>query len=274
MTAHLSHLKAAIEERYPRLFQRLTWMRDRLAPYYAEAELRLVPDLCGAEEVALDVGANSGIYTFWMLRSAARVIAFEPNPALSAILRAKFAEEIVGGRLAVQGCAVSDADGEITLYIPHASALASVETGAVDQHGQEVAPVTVPRIRLDGIPDDPVGFIKIDVEGHEAAAVRGGLELIRRDRPNILVESEERHHHGALAELTALLEPLGYRGWYVQGGRLYPLADFDAAVLQSRSALNAEGTHRVKGRVYINNFLFLARGGVAERLSARLASKR
>ncbi|MBB3264995.1 FkbM family methyltransferase [Azospirillum sp. OGB3] len=270
MNHTLSSLKAAIELRHPRVFRRLTWLRDRLAPYYAEPELRLIPALCVPGEAAYDIGANSGIYTFWLCRVAASVTAFEPNPKLASLLESKFAPLIASGRLRVEGCALSDGDGSIVLHIPRSSALASVEAEAVGAHGEEVEAVTVPRRMLDGYDDRPVGFLKIDVEGHEAAVVGGGLRLIGRDRPNLLIEAEERHNPGALAALQARLAPLGYRGYFVLAGRLCTLDGFDPDRHQSRSALNAAGTHRVKGRIYINNFIFVARDGVADRLRAAL----
>ncbi|PWC70933.1 hypothetical protein TSH58_12340 [Azospirillum sp. TSH58] len=252
------------------MFRRLTWLRDRLAPYYAEPELRLLPALCVPGEAAYDIGANSGIYTFWLCRSASSVTAFEPNPKLAALLEAKFAPLVASGRLRVEGCALSDGDGSIVLHVPRSSALASVEAGAVGAHGEEVETVTVPRRTLDRYDDRPVGFLKIDVEGHETAVVGGGLALIGRDRPNLLIEAEERHNPGALAALQALLAPLGYRGYFVLAGRLCTLDGFDPARHQSRAALNAAGTHRVKGQVYINNFIFVARDGMADRLRAAL----
>ncbi|MDQ2104349.1 FkbM family methyltransferase [Azospirillum isscasi] len=270
MTNPLSELKAAIEARHPALFRRLTWMRDRLAPFYAEPELRLLPALCAPGEAAYDIGANSGIYTFWLCRSADRVTAFEPNPKLAALLKDKFAPLVASGRLRVEGCALSDGEGSILLHVPRSSALASVEAGAVGTHGQAVETVTVPRLKLDRFDDGPVGFLKIDVEGHEAAVIGGGLRLIGRDRPNLLIEAEERHNPGALAKLRSLLDPLDYRGYFVLSNRLCPLDGFDLERHQARSALNAAGTHRRKGSLYINNFLFIARDGVADRLRAAL----
>lgn len=274
MNQRLSSLKALVEARCPRLFRRLSWVRDRLAPYYAEPELRLLPALCAPGEAAFDIGANSGIYTFWLCRTVAHVTAFEPNPALAALLASKFAAPVAAGRLRVEGCALSDGEGSIALHVPEFSALASVEAGAVDAHGKTVAAVSVPRATLDRFDDGtPVGFLKIDVEGHEAAVIRGGLRLIGRHRPTILVEAEERHSPGTLATVRGLLEPLGYRGYFALSGRLQDLDGFDPARHQSRSALNEAGTHRVKGATYVNNFIFVARDGVTDRLRALLGSR-
>jgi FkbM family methyltransferase len=39
-----------------------------------------------------------------------------------------------------------------------------------------------------------VGFIKIDVEGHELAVINGATTLLTTQRPLLLIEIEARHH--------------------------------------------------------------------------------
>jgi FkbM family methyltransferase len=58
-----------------------------------------------------------------------------------------------------------------------------------------------------------VAFVKIDVEGSEAAAIRGASHLLRRDRPILYVENDRREHS---AELIGLLREYGYEPyWHV-----------------------------------------------------------
>jgi hypothetical protein len=65
-----------------------------------------------------------------------------------------------------------------------------------------------------------VSFVKIDVEGHELAVVKGGMQLIERERPVLVIESEERHHSGAPGEIMQLLIGLGFRALELRDGRL------------------------------------------------------
>jgi hypothetical protein len=58
----------------------------------------------------------------------------------------------------------------------------------------------------------PVGFIKIDVEGHELSVIKGATALIRRDSPIILVELEDRHRPDAMRSFSSFLGGLGYGG--------------------------------------------------------------
>ncbi len=57
----------------------------------------------------------------------------------------------------------------------------AAQGGAPDHVRLDVATV-----RLDEEGLDPVGLIKIDVEGHEAAVLAGALGLIARDHPRLL----------------------------------------------------------------------------------------
>ena len=46
--------------------------------------------------------------------------------------------------------------------------------------------------RLDNVYRGRAGFIKIDVEGHEQAVLDGAVETIRRCKPRMLVEIDDR----------------------------------------------------------------------------------
>jgi len=48
--------------------------------------------------------------------------------------------------------------------------------------------VEVPAITLDQLPLPPIGFIKIDAEGHEPDVLAGARQLLTRDRPLIYTE--------------------------------------------------------------------------------------
>lgn len=250
-------LQAFLSAHSPALYRMLLDLRDRAAPFYADPELALLPALCPAGTVALDIGANTGLYTHWLLRRARLVIAVEPIAGLCHLLTRRFAAAVRGGRLIVENCALSNKDGEATLYVPEGmqalSALHPFDGVA------NVAKVTVPVHRLDSLESIKalrIGFIKIDVEGLESEVIEGGLDLLRRDQPTLLVEAEERHRPGAIASLRGLLEPLGYTGFFRMDGQWQPLESFDAARLQNRAALNEAGSRRRRGQTYINNFVF------------------
>ena len=46
-------------------------------------------------------------------------------------------------------------------------------------------------VRLDDYDTDEVGLIKLDIQGHEYAALQGAKQTILHDHPNILIEMEK-----------------------------------------------------------------------------------
>ncbi len=231
-----------------------------------EPELALVPALCPPGEVFLDVGANRGVYAWVARRAGAAVIAIEPHPAMAAQLRRAF-----GPAIDVRELALSDGTGVVTLHVPRHHGRPLTSRSSLDEGanpGLALTAVEVERARLDDLELPRLGMIKIDVEGHELAVVRGAQARLARDRPPVMIEVEERHHAGAIAAMRAQMAEAGYDGHFLDLGRLRPIAAFDPAVHQRREHAVAPRAGRAPGTIYINNFVFLhqADRAVRERL--------
>ena len=201
----------------------------------------------------MDVGAADGTYLAYLLLYSARVVAFEPRPQAAARLRAHFGATALAQ---LEEVALSDAGGTAEIRIPAQRPMLSTIAGCNLLEGaSDVGMHTVRCARLDDYQLEPVGFIKIDVEGHERAVLEGARETFRKYQPIALVEAEERHSAGSVPGVARFFEDQGYHGYFLLEGRLHPIAAFDAATHQSVS-------HRPNGRrigLYINNFLFIPR---------------
>ena len=195
-----------------------------------EPELGLLPALVARHRVALDVGANKGVYTHALLRLAAAVHAFEPNPEL-----APWLSRLRRPRLTIHPVALGDRDGEGTLRIPvgrggrpsrQGATLAT--TGRVRRGFVEKR---TPVRRLDSLDLGDVGFIKIDAEGFEAEVIAGARETLARCRPVMLIEIEEAHTGEPPALSIGRIESLGYACYALAGGVLTDarLIDLDRA---------------------------------------------
>jgi len=62
-----------------------------------------------------------------------------------------------------------------------------------------------------------IGFIKIDVEGHEKNVLEGAKNLIKKNKPNLLVEIEERHSQLKVEDTINFINNLGYKSYYFDG---------------------------------------------------------
>jgi len=120
----------------------------------------------------VDVGANIGLYSLLLSRLVDRsgsVLAFEPEPNLFATLREN-CESNTATNIFLFQCAL----GEVNrLASFHRSAFNSGDNRLGDASGQYDA-VEVKVQRFDDLqPDSKPDFVKIDVQGHELAALSG-----------------------------------------------------------------------------------------------------
>jgi FkbM family methyltransferase len=135
-------------------------------------------------DVVLDVGANIGWYSVLCDRMAepgVAIFAFEPDPENAALLRRNI-DSNHAARVQVITSAVSDSEREATLHrfgggnrgqhtlLPlYSGDDIQVKTTTLD-HFWSRAGLGTRRLRL----------LKIDIEGHEAAAMRGGAAVLGR----------------------------------------------------------------------------------------------
>lgn len=217
-----------------------------------DIEETLLPFFVRTNGIALDVGANRGIYTRIMLGRNRRVVSIEPNPDCVRVLQRVFKNNvrIIAG-------AASNTNGEATLRVPAGGGdgLGTIESQNLVQGAFKT--VTVKTFRIDDLGLTDVTFMKVDVEGHEISVLEGAMELLKRDRPTILLEAEERHHPGAVRSVRELLEPLNYEGFMLERGTLGSIRHFDPAIHQSTEAAAARSLPGASARAYINNFFFI-----------------
>jgi FkbM family methyltransferase len=180
-----------------------------------EPELAALGSYMPRGGTAVDIGAWFGPWSRRMRRYADQVVAIEAHPELAALLT----RSTTGIR--VVAAAASDESGQIDLVVPPEGARVGVSSV---EHGEGVR-LTVARLAIDDLELTDVRFMKLDVEGHELAALRGAASTIRRDRPLLLLELEERMQPVAAA--IDFLAGWGYRGWVRPQRAWQPLSGFD-----------------------------------------------
>jgi len=183
-------------------------------------------------DVALDIGSNIGFFSILMAGQVGpegRVYAFEPLPRNASLLERSVAENKFEHRLSVVRAAVGDHEHTLELISPVTTNnwggpyLRTGDTSVPPEH--ETTMVRV--IRLDEFPlRRPVSFIKIDAEGAELLALRGGCNLLQTERPTILAELNPSQlaavSNGSATELIAELRAIGYTAYPLGRGGLQP----------------------------------------------------
>jgi FkbM family methyltransferase len=168
-----------------------------------EPEMALLPDLVRDDGVAIDVGANYGVYAYALANRAPVVHCFEPLRECCDYIRAAGSEKI-----AVHNCALSDSSGTLRLHVPLVDGVPRSTRASIERPEGPFQRRDVPVRTLDSFDLPKVGFMKIDVEGAEAAVLRGARATLERDRPNLLVEIDRKRHtlesfHAVIGALRA-----------------------------------------------------------------------
>lgn len=189
---------------------------------YQIKKLRAALERCRSFRTAVDVGAHVGMWTMQLAKRFAAVHSFEPV----AEHRACFAANLSHDHDSLLGAMGIGAD--IGFVGREGASRVTLHPCALGDHAgnvrMETAPTSSGDTRIGGDGDIPlrtldsfdlrdVDFIKLDCEGYELFALKGGEQTISRDLPTIIVEQKPGHaQHFGLGETEAVkwLQSLGY----------------------------------------------------------------
>lgn len=221
---------------------------------YPEPELKLIDRFCSKDLCAIDVGGNYGMYTFYASRRFSTCYTFEPLPYFEPIYKQGFKNKNV----VWQPVALSDKEETAIMRMPVCDrGYSTIDSrnrleGKVDE-SDGIVNVEVKTNRLDSHEIRSVGFLKVDVEGHEMEVLLGAAQTIRSSKPVILVEVEERHREGSVKGVAALLADMGYDCYFLSRKKvLLPFRLFKMDLHQNPAFK----------RDYIRNFLFIHRENI------------
>jgi FkbM family methyltransferase len=167
--------------------------------------------LAQPNQLFVDVGANIGLTSIPVLRvvSASRVLSFEPSPNSLPYLERTVRESSFRDRWEIVPKAAGESVGQAQFW------LAEPEVGGLDgmrdtkRVGERHA-MEVPQTTLDEewrrLNYPRVSSIKIDVEGAETKVLKGAAEVIRSERPHILLEWNRENLAAHGIDVNALLD--------------------------------------------------------------------
>lgn len=156
---------------------------------------RIVMGFLKPGSIFVDIGANVGFYSLLAnerVGAEGRVLSFEPNPVTARKLKTNIA--LSGAKqIELFEMALSDKGGEVRIYCPKDETHGF--TSMRNQGWQDADSYLVPARRLDDvIPKNlsHIDLVKIDVEGAELLVFQGGADTIRKFKPPILLELNEK----------------------------------------------------------------------------------
>ncbi|SMC26362.1 methyltransferase, FkbM family [Desulfacinum hydrothermale DSM 13146] len=211
VTVDGSKLYLAVED--PRAFQAIIELIDSGSDAYS------LKYFIGKGNTFIDVGANYGVFSVVaskLVGPTGMVVSIEPQPLLAKLVK-KNLEANGESPFQVFECGCSDREGSTELFVPRGSSGAAGVYKSFSATGEHrVLKVGLKRLddlvlslRLPGSL-----FVKLDVEGHELAALKGCRDLIRERKPKLMIEINNDAMHSAgvsIEDYVAFLKAMGYK---------------------------------------------------------------
>lgn len=196
-----------------------------------EAEMRWFLAKMKEGDLFVDVGANVGVYTLHASRrvgAKGKVFAFEPTPETHQILventRLNNCSNVICEKIAL-----GERNGTFRLVAGDRPASNSIieATDAFDGRDHVIGMTLDSYCARHQI--GKINFIKVDIEGGEAAFFKGASNTLRKDRPVVVFESL---HTGPLYPEREILIHNGYKLYILNRGTM------EEALLKTSSSGN------------------------------------
>ena len=159
-------------------------------PVYQEPVRKRSLIFVNNKKVALDIGANIGLWSRDLCNTFESVIAFEPVESFRKCLK----RNVHHAALQIEECALGETDTTIEMIITPGN------TGHSHVDQTTVGSGSIPMRRLDSLNLQDIGYIKIDCEGYELPIIRGAEDTIKRCRPVMVVEQKLHEDTGKTRE--------------------------------------------------------------------------
>lgn len=183
--------------------------------YYESEVLESIRPLLGNGAVLWDIGANFGLHaiTAKFLHPGTAVVAFEPNPAMASEILANSRRN--GLELRISPLALSDSAGAATFHVNDQgnSGMSTLHPWSEGHYDRQI---TVECARADAVVEssrfEAPTVVKLDVEGAEAAVLKGFGDLLRRPQLRAIVfeAAAGALDSGGTDPVTGLLRARGF----------------------------------------------------------------
>ena len=208
----------------------------------------MVSQLVDKDSIALDIGVYLGVFANVMAKYAKKVYAFEPHPD-----HFRFSKSALPSNVEVINMALSNEDGEAKLFVPIKYPSAGKVGASTDR--KDVKEYVIKKTTLDRFNYTKIGLIKIDAEGHEFEILHGAAKTIAANKPNMIIEIEQRHQKRNINEVFDYIKGFGYEGYFIDKDKVHKLADF---------TLDLQNIAHIGHPDYVNNFIFIPTEKISE----------
>lgn len=186
------------------------------------AEIQQFLQHCRPGMVLFDVGANFGFFSLVCVRTGGRAIAIEPSAVGAGIIRKQIELNHAESSMRVVEAAAGDHEG--TLEMLSAGVFSDgYYRYEPERDSRELTPVAMTTLDALCMRFGEPSHVKIDVEGYEAAVIRGAKELLARRTATVFLELHNEIGRMAGEDTSSCVEELSRNGYdihSVRGDRL------------------------------------------------------
>jgi FkbM family methyltransferase len=188
-------------------------------------------------DVVVDIGANVGYFTMLfsdLTGNRGEVHAFEPVPSTFSILTENIRRFPAYKNVHLNRMALGDKDQRTNMLVPRGdhgqASLVRHWDGSWKDADSEIASTKIEMIQLDQYAErlGRVDFIKCDVEGAELLVLRGAQSTLRRFRPKLCLEMDDRWVRSfgwTTTDVLRCLRQIGYSYFYGIDSGVIPLTE-------------------------------------------------
>jgi FkbM family methyltransferase len=151
-----------------------------LPPVYQQKARQRSIALCKQRRVALDVGANVGLWGKDLCDNFQQVIAFEPVEDFRKCLE----KNVTSSRLEIHSMALGNENTRAVMNVTEGnSGHSHIDPDSFGSGDTEV-------VTLDSLGLENIDYVKIDCEGFEYRVLQGAEQTIKRCRPVVVIEQK------------------------------------------------------------------------------------
>ena len=164
------------------------------------------------KKICIDAGANIGNHSLFFSRIFERVFSFEPNKEVFKLLEINAASV---SNVKPFNLGLSDKKETLKAFIDKGN----LSSGKIveDLDSNDIFQVE----KLDNFKSEnnlaKISYLKIDIEGHEEAALRGAKEILISDSPVVSLEMEMTRNLENCLSSIQILQDCGYSKAYILG---------------------------------------------------------
>lgn len=157
--------------------------------------------------IFIDIGAHTGFYSLVSLKCSEKnyVISIEPLPINFYRIISNFRlNNYDTTRATLLNMAITNKN-EIVNFNTNTDWSYLSKGGKIGNSGQKIKAIKLDSIKID-IPNYKVNAIKIDTEGEDLKVLQGGIDLIKKNKPKIIIETRLNN----VEQIYNFLSQLGY----------------------------------------------------------------